>query len=970
MKRCNKTVIKSYIFLLFTILFVHHALSQKYLINEIKVFQGISDIPIYTIQNDKNGFIHLSTDRGIFRYNGNTFTKYNLSGANSESFNQVYTLNNNRVIAISFYEGLFELRNNIFYKINILGIKDYKYTFLSIEELNKKIFILTDQAIFVLNQNFEITKIIDHSTFNLNGLQFSHQVKSGDTIYVMTSDTFMIKIDQHLNITTIPLEHKCIWIGNSFRDELYYTCRDYSTPIYTLNNGIQSIYRDTTLSRDITIYKIKIFEDKIFLCTSKGLIEQSKDTKNMEWIIKNKRINDITNDYEGNFWATSLDGELLNFNTHEIKKIQINLNQTITNVAKINNNELIFATSINNFYLLDLKTNKIEHVGQYGKDGVKFLLYDSVNNILYFQYGSLNLKDKSFNSFYSGNYIAKSRYGDMIYCIGNKIYLRTNSPKDSTFEYNPKLRSYLKQIYESRSYKANFVDSTAYIILFNGIVKYENDSVVFMKDLLTGNLIKGIDFVIDSKNIFWVVNLDKKIHLYQYDFLTKTIDLQNVLSKDVSILKIKYNAPYIMVFSQDRLILIHEDTYEIIDVNSIIGKFKKEFRDALIINESIYIFSNDEILVTKVFKKQNNKVKIFIDKISDQDTSYQITDNTTLVKLNSKSFFLHYDFLTFSHHAGLRIAYRIKDIDSTWNLVSTDINKIFFPYITPGRHSIEMTAINSSGNIISDIQTLDIVVKKPFFSTPFFYLFMIIISVGAVAYIYHLNEIKIKKKELINNQLRMSKLTALRSRMNPHFVYNVLNSIQSLIYIGDKKTASHSLSKFSELMRLVLDLSDKENISLNDEIRVIELYLDLEKLRFGDEFKFFIEVDAELKYLNPEIPGFFIQPFVENSIKHGLLHKEGEKRLLFKIEKGTNNDVRIIVDDNGIGRKKSAEINARRNVKKSSFAVEAIINRINLINSQLKRKIVLQIFDKVDLNNEPSGTTVIISMPVELELDT
>lgn len=958
------------ILLLSYTLFTYQASGQKYLINEIKVFQGISDIPIYTIQTDKDGFIYLCTENGIIRYNGTTFIKYDLSGANSEAFNDIYTLKDKRVVAVNFFEGLFELQNDVFIKKDIFGIKEYRYTFLSVTEFKNKIILLTDLAVFVLNKNYEIIKIIDQSILNFKGLLFTHQVNTGDTLYLMTNDSLLIKIDNNFKITYTSLSYKCRWIGNGSGEDLYYTCREVNTPLYALKKGIPSIYYHTHLQKDIITYKVKAIENKIFLCTSKGLLEINNDNKNAEWIIKNKRISDITKDNEGNYWVTSLDGELLTFNTHEIRKTEINVNQTITNAIKINRNKLILATSVNNFYLFDLRTNTLEHLGQYGEDGVNFLSYDSISNRLFFRQGSIDLKNLTFNRFYYGNYMTWNQHGDMIFCKGNKIYYRTNAPINSSYEYNPELKAYLKIIYESRSYKAAFVDSSAYIILFNGLVKYQNDSIVFVKDLLTGNIIKGFDFVIDSKNNFWIISLDKIIRLYRYQFLTKTIDLQNILSKNSSVLKIKYNHPYIMIFTQEGLLLIHEDTHEITDVNSIVGKFQKEFRDALFFNDSLYIISNKEILVTKVYKQPDYKVKLIIDKISEQDAVHKISENTSAVKLNSKTFFLHYDFLTFSHHTGLRIAYRIKDLDSSWNFVSPEINKIFFPYITPGSHTIEMATVNNSGKIISNIISLDVIVKKPFFNTPIFYLILVILSVGIVVYSYHLNEVKIKKRELLNNQLRVSQLTALRSRMNPHFVYNVLNSIQSLIYIGDKISASSSLSKFSELMRLVLDLSDKENISLIDEIRVIELYLELEKLRFGDEFKFSIEVDNELKYLNPEIPGFFIQPFVENSIKHGLLHKEGEKRLLFKIEKGTNNDVRIIVDDNGIGRKKSAEINARRNAKKSSFAVEAIINRINLINSQLKRKIVLQIFDKVDLNNQPSGTTVIISLPVELELDT
>ncbi|MFN4298936.1 MAG: sensor histidine kinase [Thermaurantimonas sp.] len=957
-------------FSLLAVFTVNDLQGQELLVNEINVFEGISNVPIYTIQTDEKGFIYLTTEKGIFRYNGITFTKFDLDGANNESFNYVYKLSDGRILAINFYEGIFELKNDKFEKRNIFGIKDYKYTFFSITELNKKIYLLTDIALFVLDKEFQISKLLDNENKEYNIKYFSHMEKIGDTIYVFPKGKYLLKIDKFGNFYKDSLPGDCRWTATVMGNQLFFTCRDYPSAIFKRVRGNNEKIYNAIFNDEITTYKIKNINNDLYFCTSKGLAKINNKTNQVEWIIRNKRTNDLTIDYEGNYWAITLDGELLNWNDFNIRKIHTKLAENITNSTAIDSNKILFATSLNNFYSFDLKTKTLKHIGQYGKDGVKFLYYDKASNRLYFQFGSIDLSTGKYYNFYSGNYIAKGPDGDMIFCISNKIYVFSNTQKDSTYKFQADMGGYLKKIYESRSYKTVFIDSAAYILLFNGIIKYYQGNITFVKDLLTGKSIIGYDMVIDSEKNLWVANLDKGIEVYRYEFLKKTFEMQNYFTKGSSILKLKYNKPYILALYQEGLVMIHEKTHEIIDVNSILGKFSKVMNDAVYSNDTLYIFTKDEIIFCTLTNKRDARAKIFLNGITDANSNFYSTENNPEIKLSSKTIFLNYDFLSYSNQGGIKIAYRIKDLDTSWNFISADVNKIFFPYLIPGKHTIQLAAVNSSGKIISDIQTVTVIVPQSFFLSPLFFILVIIALIGLLVIAYYLNDAKVKKRELLNNQLRMSKLTALRSRMNPHFVYNILNSIQSLIYIGDKKTASSSLSKFSELMRLVLDLSDKENISLVDEIHVIELYLELEKLRFGDEFKFTIDFDNELRYLNPKIPGFFIQPFVENSIKHGLLHKNGDKRLLLKIEKGTNNDIRIIVDDNGIGRKKSAEINARRNLKKSSFAVEAIINRINLINSQLKRKIVLQIFDKVDLNNEPSGTTVIISIPVELELDT
>ncbi|KXK43961.1 MAG: signal transduction histidine kinase [Bacteroidetes bacterium OLB11] len=143
--------------------------------------------------------------------------------------------------------------------------------------------------------------------------------------------------------------------------------------------------------------------------------------------------------------------------------------------------------------------------------------------------------------------------------------------------------------------------------------------------------------------------------------------------------------------------------------------------------------------------------------------------------------------------------------------------------------------------------------------------------------------------------------------MNPHFMYNTLNSIQALILKQDIKNSNLYLSKFSHLMRKVLDVSGRDEISIQEEIEILELYLSLEKLRFGNDFLYKIIISNEVETQAIFLPPLLLQPFVENAIKHGLLHKKGEKQLIIRLEKETNH-ILCRIKDNGIGRKHSAEI--------------------------------------------------------------
>uniref|UniRef100_UPI00404A163A tetratricopeptide repeat-containing sensor histidine kinase n=1 Tax=Flavobacterium sp. TaxID=239 RepID=UPI00404A163A len=208
-----------------------------------------------------------------------------------------------------------------------------------------------------------------------------------------------------------------------------------------------------------------------------------------------------------------------------------------------------------------------------------------------------------------------------------------------------------------------------------------------------------------------------------------------------------------------------------------------------------------------------------------------------------------------------------------------------------------------------------------------------------------------------------SELKAFKSQMNPHFFYNALNTIQSYILSNDKKLAISYLSKFSVLTRSILEMTEKDYISIAEEIKTLELYLEIEKARFNDDFEFEINTKNITDLERLKIPTLFLQPYVENAVKHGLLHKTNEKKLniSFLLE---NKTLKINILDNGIGREKSAELNAIKNKKHKSFATEAMQNRIDILNRTRTNPITLNYIDLKNNLNQAIGTEVIIEIPM------
>ena len=225
-------------------------------------------------------------------------------------------------------------------------------------------------------------------------------------------------------------------------------------------------------------------------------------------------------------------------------------------------------------------------------------------------------------------------------------------------------------------------------------------------------------------------------------------------------------------------------------------------------------------------------------------------------------------------------------------------------------------------------------------------------------------ELKETQKRLaIEKQYRDSELKALKAQMNPHFIFNALNSIQDYIVLNQKNLASDYLGKFADLIRNYLHFSDTGFISIPDEVHNLNLYLELEKLRFEDvlEYTFNVEDNVNLDSIN--IPTMLIQPYVENALKHGLLHKKDNRKLSVSISKLSDKTIECIIEDNGVGREKSKEINQKREAQHKSFALNATIERLDLLNYGRDKKIGVEFIDLKE-NEKAVGTKVALKIPI------
>lgn len=222
---------------------------------------------------------------------------------------------------------------------------------------------------------------------------------------------------------------------------------------------------------------------------------------------------------------------------------------------------------------------------------------------------------------------------------------------------------------------------------------------------------------------------------------------------------------------------------------------------------------------------------------------------------------------------------------------------------------------------------------------------------------------RLRLRTSFKRQLTAIEMRALRAQMNPHFIFNCLTSINRYIVMSDSKTASAYLTRFAKLIRLILDNSASEFVPFDAELQTLQLYLDMEMLRFDQSFSYEISCDGISAQGRKAIPTMIIQPFVENAIWHGLMHKEQKGQLWVRFYQEPLDIIRVEIEDNGVGRQEAAQAKSKDSLKTKSYGMQISRDRIGIINKQRNILSTVSIQDLFTNDGKAAGTKIILRLP-------
>ncbi|MFN3942799.1 MAG: histidine kinase [Flavobacterium sp.] len=924
---------------------------------------GLKSLSIYDVFQDKNGFLWFATGKGLCRYDGTHFDYFTSKEQTLKSGSCIKEDLYGRIWYSNFDGFLFYVKNNQLTEFPVKNQSGFK----NFAIIKNHLYIPQGDQIEIYDlQNFSLKKVIP-----LNGLiKFALQV--GDEYYVLTNQLYQISSDFKTTSFSFPENTDTNFIAPIlcyFQQKLWLVSK-YDLKCYVFDK-IKFTKIENKLPVDF-IQNIGVDSNNIWLCSPKGMVKWQPQPNKAELFFPNTNITCVYVDKYENYWIGTQNQGILWIPNFENRLIP----SPSTPINLQSDQEKIWIGTLNDaLYHWDYQNNQFDLLSKSDiNHAINQMLIDKENQKIIWNSSKLHVYDTQ----------KKKKILEKVVAIKDlcKLDAKYYAFAASGYIGLLSLDGTKKSRWDESSYMQNASSNDFPAIIKTLMTNTNGKSIAKVSENLiyvatnvgllkiTPEKIEEITFQGKSLYLTNIKNLNNKlIALGTNDLLYEIQNDQVVLWEKANQWMENYTQK--MVIKNDRIFISDQKNWwefvfknnKFIRVFATVGDI--DVTDVLPFKEEL-IFATNKGLIRKKKDKNSSEIKpkLLIHEVQFDEVKKNPI-NKFSVPYQNEIINIHYSVVYFSPGNQPKLQYRINN--GKWLNAPLQNKTISFASLAYGTYSVELMVPGYP----KTKQTIQFEILKPWWLQTWFFVTSILL-ISLLVWLLHRVQIqKIQKENLrilekveLEKNWNLSALKAIKSQMNPHFFYNALNTIQSYILSNDKKLALNYLSKFSNLTRTILEMSEKEWISIAEEIKTLTLYLEIEKGRFADDFYFSLTNHQIPDTETQKIPTMLLQPYVENAVKHGLLHKTGEKRLDITFSNQSPYLV-VKIEDNGIGRNKSQELNQIKNKKHQSFATKAMENRIELLNKNYKTLPISVIFeDKTNDAGVSLGTIVWVHIPI------
>ena len=927
---------------------------------------GLPSNSVYDVFQDSKGFMWFATGKGLCRYDGKHTKTFTADFQTSKSGSCIAEDAFGRIWYCNFDGYLYYVE-----KESIKALKQpSSLGYFRFGIIRNELYLIQLNAVLV----YDLKTLQLKHKHSISDKQIRSCYATKDNFYVFGEYLYELGAKNSLKKHLLPnlfYEEIITPIINSWNNKLIINSKSNSI-FYSFEKGEFSKYKLNNTTN--FIQNTAITDNSIWVCTPNGVYKNELNTTTSKTYFTDQNISSVYKDKQQNYWISTLNKGVLFI--EDFTNNYIDLQPRPQSLA-LGKNEIFIGSEKDLVYKLNCKTLQTEKIFETESNhSIGQIFADTINGNVFFnsiKFNILNKNNQITNKFSIAiKDVKKVDHKYFSFAASGLVgifYIDKNlkSSWDVIFEKNKKKefsgfnQAALLINTNGKSTEYNPLNNSIYYATNNGLIAITNDGK--SKELKYGNETLFLTKIQKYKDKIIGISTAEKLFI---------IDAKNKISPfklPYFIAKEKFNrffirSQYCYLFSANS---VYEYNFETNSTQKVMSLSNDMEATDVILKNNQLLFATSKGIVIKNRNEIGHypKPKLIINEVQINGKRRELEQ---LKQLNPEEndITINYSVLSFIPNENYRVSYNINN--SGWKTLDENDKNLKLSSLSSGNYIIRL-AINYN-NEKTELQIISFEIKKPFWLNTFFLIgvgilfFMLIYSFykWQIRKLKRKNELQLEKINLEKN-LNQSKLKAIKSQMNPHFFYNALNTIQSFILSNDKKQAVNYLSKFATLTRTILEMTEKDLVSITEEIKTLSLYLDIEKVRFNDDFNYEIIADSNVDADNTKIPSMFLQPFVENAVKHGLLHKTEEKKLKIHFEKVAD-QIKISIDDNGIGRKKSNELNQIKKNKHQSFATNAMQNRVNLLNQFTQKNISIEYIDKQNQNKQSLGTTVVFVIPI------
>ncbi|MGC4101338.1 sensor histidine kinase [Ferruginibacter sp.] len=934
--------------------------------------EGLAGSTVYSLCQDRDGFMWFATDNGLSRFDGTHFKNFTVKDGlpdnevlivNADSKGRVWIGAFSREICY-YFNGKFHNKDNdslvkkLWSGRNIDGIVEDDDNFIAFNFRNVIKIVTPDNRVLL----FDPKKIDSAAEENLTAIYTANKkimCSAGNGQYQFMSSTLGWK-------KKFALPQK---------EGVYQN---------TYERGIMDSYAAGYDSvKQITIRKY--FPGRFIHADDKNGVVEFVNSTNGCWLIDDstheikshflpgKKISHARRDSEKNIWFASLGEGVFKLPSEIVKTV------SFAAQTKSNSNEVFSITGYRKGIIAggdygkalviddtDFKMHELE----YPKDQLKKDKDAQTNRL----YSMCSLSDSAallgFDLFMMKLdndlpsivpiYTIKSieKIDDDHAIVGTSFYAFVVRIKDMQIT---------DTLWRERCTKVFYQNNKYYIGTLHGLYEIgENKKVNYLGDLhhaLTRR-ITGIKNSGDS--VLWIGTSDNGIVAFKDGKVVAVITDSSGLSSNIcKTLFIKGKNLWIGTDKGINKIDITDNTYEIIKYSTSDGLPSNVINALYVKDSTIWIGTPAGLTYFKENSLSNSSMcnlKMLGVYVSGRQLAMD-----SVYQLSYKDNNINFQYAGISLRSGGEITYyyKLTGLNDNWQTTTQD--NIDYKSLPPNDYVLELYAVNKYG-VKSKTITIRFVVETPFWKTAWFYILLSVITIGGTIMIFNrrnkITRQRLEEKNRFQKQFAQLEQQALQTQMNPHFIFNCLNSIQQYILINEKEKANEYLTGFAALIRQTLDISAQKAISVSEEASYLKKYLDMERMRFGDSFEYNITIDPAVNADQTELPALLLQPYVENCLRHGIRYKKegtGKVDILFSV-KGTC--LYCAIRDNGIGREKAAEYKSKQHIEYQSKGMSLTSKRIELLNTVNDNKINVAVTDMLNDDGSAAGTLVEINIPI------